>query len=54
VLVLRGRSTQQIMNELGISVYTVQEHLRQVFDKFGVGSRRELVAALIPRAAGHG
>jgi DNA-binding CsgD family transcriptional regulator len=53
-LVLRGRSTQQIVNELGISGYTVQEHLRRVFDKFGVGSRRELVAALTTRAAGHG
>jgi DNA-binding CsgD family transcriptional regulator len=46
-LVVRGRSTQQIVNELRISAYTVQEHLRAVFDKFGVGSRRELVAALL-------
>jgi DNA-binding CsgD family transcriptional regulator len=46
-LVLRGRSTQQIMNELGISANTVQEHLRAVFDKLGVGNRRELVAVLI-------
>jgi DNA-binding CsgD family transcriptional regulator len=45
-LVLRGRSTQQIVNELGISAHTVQEHLGAVFDKFGIGSRRELVAAL--------
>jgi DNA-binding CsgD family transcriptional regulator len=48
-LVLRGRSTQQIVNELEISSYTVQEHLGAVFDKFGVGSRRELVAALTAR-----
>ena len=48
-LVLRGRSTQQIVNELGISAYTVQEHLGAVFDKFGIGSRRELVAALSAR-----
>jgi DNA-binding CsgD family transcriptional regulator len=48
-LVLRGRSTQQIVNELGISGHTVQEHLGAVFDKFGVGSRRELVAALSAR-----
>jgi DNA-binding CsgD family transcriptional regulator len=45
-LVLRGRSTQQIVNELGISAHTVQEHLGAVFDKFGIGSRRELVAVL--------
>jgi DNA-binding CsgD family transcriptional regulator len=48
-LVLRGRSTQQIVNELRISAHTVQEHLGAVFDKFGVGSRRELVAALMGR-----
>jgi DNA-binding CsgD family transcriptional regulator len=48
-LVLRGRSTQQIVNELGISAYTVQEHLGAVFDSFGIGSRRELVAALTAR-----
>ena len=48
-LVLRGRSTQQIVNELGISAHTVQEHLRAVFDRFGIGSRRELVAALSAR-----
>jgi len=48
-LVLRGRSTQQIVNELGISSHTVQEHLHAVFDKFGIGSRRELVAALSAR-----
>jgi DNA-binding CsgD family transcriptional regulator len=48
-LVLRGRSTQQIVNELGVSAHTVQDHLRAVFDKFGIGSRRELVAALTAR-----
>jgi DNA-binding CsgD family transcriptional regulator len=48
-LVLRGRSTQQMVNELGISAYTVQEHLGAVFESFGIGSRRELVAALTAR-----
>jgi DNA-binding CsgD family transcriptional regulator len=46
-LVLQGRSTRQIVGELAISANTVQEHLRAVFDKFGIGSRRELVAALL-------
>ncbi|HJR24260.1 MAG TPA: helix-turn-helix transcriptional regulator, partial [Acidimicrobiales bacterium] len=46
-LVLQGRSTQQIVNELRISSHTVQEHLRAVFDKVGVASRRELVAHLL-------
>jgi len=50
-LVLQGRSTRQIVNELHISSYTVQEHLRAVFDKFGIGSRRELFATLL--GAGH-
>jgi DNA-binding CsgD family transcriptional regulator len=48
-LVLQGQSTRHIVNELHISSNTVQEHLRAVFDKFGIGSRRELVAALSGR-----
>jgi DNA-binding CsgD family transcriptional regulator len=46
-LILRGYSTQQIVNELRISANTVQEHLTAVFDKLGVRSRRELAAALL-------
>lgn len=46
-LVLQGRSTRQIVNELEISAHTVQEHLRAVFDRFGIGSRRELVTVLL-------
>ena len=46
-LVIRGHSTRQIVDELHISANTVQEHLTAAFDKFGVRSRRELVAAML-------
>jgi DNA-binding CsgD family transcriptional regulator len=45
-LVLQGRSTAEIVATLQISPNTLQEHLHAVFDRFGVGNRRELVAAL--------
>jgi DNA-binding CsgD family transcriptional regulator len=46
-LVLKGHSTRQIVRELHISANTVQEHLTATFDKLGVRSRRELVAAVL-------
>jgi DNA-binding CsgD family transcriptional regulator len=48
-LVVQGLSTSAIVSELQISSNTLQEHLHAIFDKFGIGSRRELVAALSGR-----
>lgn len=44
--VFQGLSTAEIAAELHISSYTVQEHVRAIFTKVGVGSRLELVARL--------
>jgi DNA-binding NarL/FixJ family response regulator len=44
--VLHGLGTAGIASRLSISEATVQQHLKSVFDKTGVSSRRELVAQI--------
>ncbi|WP_370585609.1 LuxR C-terminal-related transcriptional regulator [Nocardia sp. XZ_19_231] len=43
-LVLQGASTSQIAHDMTVSAHTVQQHLKAIFDKTGVRSRRDLVA----------
>jgi DNA-binding CsgD family transcriptional regulator len=44
--VARGASTAQIAQALFITEYTVQDHLKHIFDKVGVRNRRALVQRL--------
>jgi DNA-binding CsgD family transcriptional regulator len=45
-LVAKGLPTNDIGHRLHLSAYTVQDHLKSIFDKTGAGSRGELVARL--------
>ena len=46
LLVARGLSTSEIAGALRISEHTVQDYLKTVFERFGVHSRGQLVAAI--------
>jgi DNA-binding NarL/FixJ family response regulator len=45
-LVLRGETTTGIGKQLFVTPQTVQQHLKNIFDKTGVRSRRDLVSRI--------
>ena len=45
-LVAAGRSNRQAAAELYVSVKTVEFHLRHIFDKLGIRSRKDLIARI--------
>jgi len=44
MLLARGLTNPEIAAALVLSPYTVQDHIKSLFEKTGVGSRQELVA----------
>jgi DNA-binding CsgD family transcriptional regulator len=45
-LIARGATSADIANELFLSVHTVRDHVKNIFQKVDVTSRGELVAKL--------
>jgi DNA-binding CsgD family transcriptional regulator len=57
-LVIRGQSTAQVSAALFIAPYTVQDHLKAIFEKVGVHSRKDLMGRVffdhfLPRIMDH-
>jgi DNA-binding CsgD family transcriptional regulator len=51
-LLRAGMATKRVSEALGISPYTVQDHLKAIFEKTGVHSRSELISHLVGTVVG--
>ncbi|HEY0837156.1 MAG TPA: response regulator transcription factor [Azospirillum sp.] len=49
-----GRTNAQLARELGISVHTVKFHLKNLYDKLGVGNRAQAVGLALTNRMGQG
>ena len=47
MLLCRGRPNKAIAHELGISVYTVKDHVQNLCKRFGALNRTDLVHRLL-------
>ena len=49
-LIAQGHDTNAVAKQMFISPYTVQDHLKSIFDKLGVHSRLDLLTRLFAQA----
>ena len=48
-LLSKGQPDKEIADQLGISIYTVHEHVRNIFDKLGTHNRTEAAVKFLQK-----
>jgi DNA-binding CsgD family transcriptional regulator len=51
LLYATGEPTKTIASQLGLSLYTIKEHVQNIFDRLGIHTRAELIEYTICQAA---
>jgi DNA-binding NarL/FixJ family response regulator len=51
LLYATGEPTKAIASQLGLSLYTIKEHVHNIFDRLGIHSRAELIEYTICQAS---